>query len=294
MLSSIPPAALALAAALLISAWALLSRRILKGKTDYLASGTLIEIVSTAFLAMTLLLLIPDFGSELHSLAAAPPQAWLILLLSTANYTALIFLFYKANQTAEATERSVVNQLQIPFALLLASLFLSEPITASSIIGAALIIAGAIVCTYRPGMLHWKTEGIRLAAFAAILTGAASLADKLALTRIPLVLYAIPLYIIPALLGLFWMGKNIAPRLSSAFSRNPFPIILAGVFSVASYLLYLLSLSQLPLSQVIVLFNTNVVLTAILGALILSEKGNWQQKLVGAVLAFIGAALVAG
>ena len=93
---------------------------------------------------------------------------------------------------------------------------------------------------------------------------------------------------------IFWMGKNLVPRLSSAISKNAVPIFLAGFFSVASYLLYLLSLSQLPLSQVIVLFNTNVVLTAILGALILSEKGNWQQKLAGAVLAFAGAALVAG
>lgn len=288
----LPPTALALAAALLLSLWVIFTRMVMRHEKDYVAAGTGIEIFSA--IAVLAILAIGFFPPQPNLPAAIPIEGWLIWLSAIALYTAFIFITYKSQQTAEAGERTVVNQLQIPWALLLAFLFLSEPITANSIIGAVLIIAGAIVCTYRPGGFRWKVEGVRLAAFAAILTGAASLMDKLALTRIPLVLYAIPLYIIPALFGLFWMKKDSASRLSSAFRRNPLPIILAGIFSVASYLLYLLSLSQLPLSQVIVLFNTNVVLTAILGALILSEKGNWQQKLAGAVLAFIGAALVAG
>src|SRR3989344_651490 len=219
LLLALPPAALALLAALLLSLWVIFTRMVMRHEKDYVAAGTGIEIFSA--IAVLGVLALGLFPSQSNLPASIPPEGWLIWLAAIALYTAFIFITYKSQQTAEAGERTVVNQLQIPFALLLASLFLSEPLTANSIIGAALIIAGAIVCTYRPGMLHWKTEGIRLAAFAAILTGAASLADKLALTRIPLVLYAIPLYIIPALLGLFWMGKNIAPRLSSAFSRNP-------------------------------------------------------------------------
>lgn len=291
MLSSIPPAALALIAALLLSLWVIFTRMVMRSEKDYVAAGTGMEIFSA--LAVLAVLAFGLFPQQPNLPQYIPPEGWLIWLAAIALYTAFIFITYKSQQTAEAGERTVVNQLQIPFALLLAFLFLSEPLTANSLLGAALIISGAVICTYRPNGFRWKVEGVRLAAFAALLTGAASLMDKLALTRIPLVLYAIPLYIIPALLGIFWMGKNLVPRLSSAISKNAVPIFLAGFFSVASYLLYLLSLSQLPLSQVIVLFNTNVVLTAILGALILSEKGNWQQKLAGAILAFIGAALVA-
>jgi len=292
MLSSIPPAALALAAALLISAWALLSRRILKGKTDYLASGTLIEIVSTAFLAMTLLLLIPDFGSELHSLAAAPPQAWLILLLSTANYTALIFLFYKANQTAEATERSVVNQLQIPWSLLLAFIIFSEPFTFQKIAGALLIMAGAFACTWRKGSLRWHVEGVRLAAAAAILAGFGYMLDKLAIGYFNPLVYSLPLYLVPALLGILLLGKSAARRLSASANSFGKFVVAAGLVSVASYLAYIYSLYSLPVSQAVLIFSTNVVLTAFASMVFLSETEGWQQKIAGALLAFAGLALV--
>lgn len=285
------PVLFILAAALLRSLWGVAMRIVMRYEKDYVAAGNGIEIVSS--LAVVAVLLLGVFPHQLSLLPFITAEAALIWLAATVLYTAFIYISYKAGQTAEAGEQSVVGQLQMPWVIILSFVFLSEPITARSLAGSVLIIAGAIVCTCRPGNIRWKVEGVRLVAFAALINGAAALADKLALSSIPLVLYAIPLYIVPALFGIFWMGKNAVPRLSSAFSRNAAAIILAGIFAMASYLFYLLSLSSLQLSQAIVLFNTNVVLTAILGALILSEKGNWQQKLAGALLAFAGAALVA-
>ena len=287
----IPSATLALGAAVLLSLWAIFTRAVMRHEKDYVAAGTMIEIFSSVTVLAVLLL--GFFPVQAGLPQSIPPEGFAIWIAAIALYTAFIFIIYKAGQTAEAGERTVVNQLQIPWTILLAFLFLSEPLSANNIAGAVLIIAGAIVCTYRPGNIRWKVEGVRLAAIAAILAGAAGIMDKLALSRIPLVIYAVPLYVVPALLGIFWTKTDV-PRIKAAFKRNAAAIALAGIFSMASYLVYLLALSALPLSQVIVLFNTNVVLTAILGMVILGEKGDWKQKLLGALLAFAGAALAAG
>lgn len=291
MVFPLPPAALAIAAAVLVSAWGIFSRFILKGKSDYLASGTAIEAFSALFLIAGILL----FGPSLPALSnPIPPEGWLIWVGATIIYTAFIFITYKAGQTAEATERAVVNQLQIPWALLLAFAFLSESVTQQKLAGAACIIGGALLCTYRPGAVRWKVEGVRLIAFAAILAGTASIFDKAAMGYFPPLLYALPLYIVPSLLGIAWLGETGMARIKKSLSTHLAPIALAGFVSLASYILFLLAMQRLPASETIILYNTNIVLVALGGMLFLSEKEGWRQKILGGLLAFLGAALVAG
>jgi len=287
----VPPSTLAICAAVLLSAWSIASRFILRGKSDYLGAGTAMEISSMIFLFIGLII----FGSYLPGATAdIPPVGWLIWFCATVLYTAFIFITYKANQTVEAGERSVVNLLQIPWALFLALAFLSEPLTPLKTAGALLIISGALACTYRPGLLRWKTDGVKLAAAAALLAGTATIFDKAAMGYFPPLLYALPLYIVPSLFGIAWLGKKSMPRITAAFRKHGAAIAFAGFTSLFSYVLFLLAMQRLPASETILLFNTNVVLTAFAGMLLLSEKEGWKQKIIGVILAFLGAALVLG
>ena len=283
-----------LLATVLLSAWGLLARKVLKVERDYFAAGTLMEAASTGviFIALAALAFL-SFPEASLSLSGVPMLAWLLWITAIVLYTAFIYITYKANQTAEAAERSVLNQLQIPVATVLSAIFLSEPLSATRIAGAALVMAGAVICTYKPGFAHWKREGLLLAASAALIVGAANVVDKVAIQSIPIILYSLPLYVVPFLFGLFSLGPRRMQRLGRAYSFHGAWLLAVGAFSVASYLFYLFALARLPVSLTITLFNTNVVLTALGGMLLLSEKTDWKQKLLGALLAFAGAALAA-
>src|SRR3989344_1572704 len=112
LLLALPPTALALLAALLLSLWVVFTRMVMRHEKDYVAAGTGIEIFSAlAVLGVLALGFLPQQPTLPQSI---PPEGYLIWLAAIALYTAFIFITYKSQQTAEAGERTVVNQLQIP------------------------------------------------------------------------------------------------------------------------------------------------------------------------------------
>ena len=69
--------------------------------------------------------------------------------------------------------------------------------------------------------------------------------------------------------------------------------LLLAITSTLPYVAFLLALRFLPASEVVPLVNTNIVLTALGGMLLLGEKEGWIQKVIGAILAFAGAWMIA-
>lgn len=84
-------------------------------------------------------------GSHLTEVKSIPRGAWIFLILSGVA-TGLSWLFYfKALQCGTASRVAPVDKLSVVFTILLAFIFLGEPMTPRVIIGALLITAGSIV-----------------------------------------------------------------------------------------------------------------------------------------------------
>lgn len=74
---------------------------------------------------------------------------WLFLILSGVA-TGLSWLFYfKALQLGPVSRVAPIDKLSVALAVVLAAVFLKEPLTAKTIIGAGLIVAGTVVLAWR-------------------------------------------------------------------------------------------------------------------------------------------------
>jgi transporter family protein len=72
-------------------------------------------------------------------------RAWIFLVLSGLATGASWLCYYRALQLGEASKVAPVDKLSVVFVVLLAAIFLNEPLSVRVLCGAALIAAGAIV-----------------------------------------------------------------------------------------------------------------------------------------------------
>ena len=91
------------------------------------------------------------------ALAAAHPSAvtdvprrtWLFLVLSGLATGCSWLCYFRALQLGPASQVAPVDKLSVVFVLAFAALFLHEPFSLRSVIGSALIVAGAVVLAWR-------------------------------------------------------------------------------------------------------------------------------------------------
>ena len=85
------------------------------------------------------------FSKKEISLHGLTKQNWLFLLLSGLA-TGLSWIFYfKALQLGKVSQVAPVDKLSVALTILLAFIFLGEPLTAKTALGAILIIGGTVV-----------------------------------------------------------------------------------------------------------------------------------------------------
>lgn len=85
------------------------------------------------------------FKGAAHNLSSLTKQNWIFLVLSGCA-TGLSWIFYfRALQLGKVEQVAPIDKLSVALAILLAAIFLGEPITFKSAIGALLIIGGTFV-----------------------------------------------------------------------------------------------------------------------------------------------------
>lgn len=72
-------------------------------------------------------------------------KSWLFLILSGLATGASWLCYYRAIQIGEVSKVVPIDKLSVVFTLVLAFIFLREPFTAKSLVGAALIAAGTLI-----------------------------------------------------------------------------------------------------------------------------------------------------
>jgi len=76
-------------------------------------------------------------------------NSWLFLVLSALATGASWLFYYRALQMGKVAEVSIIDKGSLLFTLLLAFVFLREPMTAKVLIAAALIFAGMLVLIWK-------------------------------------------------------------------------------------------------------------------------------------------------
>jgi bacterial/archaeal transporter family protein len=129
----------ALLSALFASLTALFAKKGLNGVNPDLA--TAIRTVIILFLAWSIVI----FKGNFQSISQLTKQNWLYLILSGLA-TGLSWIFYfRAMQLGKLSEVATVDKLSLALTILLAFIFLGEPITWKTLVGGGLVVAGSLV-----------------------------------------------------------------------------------------------------------------------------------------------------
>ena len=114
----------------------------IKGVDSDLA--TAIRTVIILILAWAIVL----YKGSSHTIGSLTKTNWIFLLLSGCA-TGLSWIFYfKALQVGKVSQVAPVDKLSVAIAILLAVVFLGEPLTLKTALGASLIIAGTLVLIF--------------------------------------------------------------------------------------------------------------------------------------------------
>lgn len=104
--------------------------------------------LATAIRTIVILLIawrIAAFTGEVHWLPTISRPAWLVLILS-AVATGLSWLcYFRALQLGKASYAAPIDKASVVMVLVLAALFLGEPITWKSASGTAVILVGVLL-----------------------------------------------------------------------------------------------------------------------------------------------------
>lgn len=82
------------------------------------------------------------------TLSTLSSRTWLFLVLSGLATGLSWLCYFRALQIGEASQVAPIDKLSVVFVLVFAAVFLREPLTWHTALGAALIVAGAIVLAW--------------------------------------------------------------------------------------------------------------------------------------------------
>lgn len=254
-------------------------------------------IVSTCFFWA----LLPFYGG-LKALSAIPPGAWLWMAVSVLGLLVVgDTLYFRSLDLAGVSWAMPVASINPLWAVLLAALFLDEPLTGTLLAGAVLVVVGIVLVTRTadPGTVerlaspHQRRTGLLLALAVSGLWGIGQVALKPATAGI----HSVVANSVRQPMG---MGMLLGLTLLSGrwrdlgrLERRSLLIILIASFvgTGIGTLLFIMAIQMAGAGRTAVLTSTAPIMALPFSVLWLKERpGRWT--LVGTILTVIGIALV--
>lgn len=272
---------LAILIAVLWAAYALIARFLVVKSDEQLAFAVLVNLFASLF---GILVLIGEGGMFWGITTAVLVVTFISTACSGIYESSQIFV----RKRLEASRSTVLSQLTPLVAFIGAIVLLHEHFTPLKGIGAVLIVGGNLIAARRHGGAL-KRRTVFLALGAAVALGAVYIADKFASPHYPLGFYMILSYFLPALyIFLFAMPTGKIHRLVSEFRQTTWRLPVLALTGILGYYLLLKTFRIAEASSVIPIVYSSTILTSIGGIILLKERDNIPQKLVGAALVFAG------
>jgi len=223
-----------------------------------------------------------------------PPLKSLIfnLVLLAVLYAFADLALFGAFKTVEASEVAVIGASRMVWAVIPAIIFLKETLDLNRLAGILLVSAGIIALSLRKG--KWNlNKGHLLVLFSSILLGFAFTNDMFLVSHFEAVSFTAFVFPLPAITILLFRPKSIPKLKLFLDARRLSRILIAALFfGIASVTMYLAHKVGGEVSQIGPLSQLSVVLTVILAYFFLKEKDYLGNKIIGAILVFIGAAFL--
>jgi drug/metabolite transporter (DMT)-like permease len=286
---NLPPTAIALAltAAVLHAIWHLLAKH---------ANDT------SAFMWWGIAVGAAWFGAILSTQRslALPPSVWPLYAASMLAELGYLALITRAYALGDLSQVYPISRGAPPFFVALwSALLLGERLPLAGYVGVALLIAGVYVASLPSLRQIWRplqaarNRPVQLALLAAICVAVYTTLDKRIVASVDPVVYNFWVYagITMVYAPMVWLKADRRPAILEA--RVNWRRILAGsVCTIGSYLLALAALAQTAASYVGAVRASSVLIGALFGWLLLSERLG-TIRVVAAAIMLAGLALIA-
>lgn len=220
-----------------------------------------------------------------------PSHLWPFLLASSALYATGSVLFFRSIKMIEASEFVILGGFGTLVTLIIAFLFLAERLTALQWIGALLILLAIVVVKYERSSFRYNT-GVLFALLCTSCYGLAIVFDGYNLKFYDAISYLPVLSFLPGIILLFAFPKHIPKALADARRINLNLGIYSALYIISAETFYLPIQNGALVSQMTTVGRVSIILTVLLAMIFLKEHSHLGKKLIGAILATVGIALM--
>lgn len=222
-------------------------------------------------------------------------------ILHLAPLITSIFTFYiigniclfNALKRIGISEYKIIYSLRPVVTVLASIIFLGEIITPHQIIGAILILIGVVIVSWQSKKLKIFNQGAIFTLIAAIAYGLALTGDTFVVRDIDVASYQTFAFIIPSftMFLIFPSSKTHLKKMFnfSVFSKLFILCIFQALATITVFTAYKIGRNNV---QIAPLTQLSTIVIVLAGIIILKERKNIFQKIIGAILSFLGVILL--
>lgn len=212
--------------------------------------------------------------------------------LMTVLYGFANIAHWRSFQLIEASEVSVIFSSRSLWVLFVAIPFLGESLTSRKLLGTFLVVLGVALVSWREGRFKFQ-RGYAFALLAACLFGIGFANDAFLLRSFDVFSYNTIAFLFPALFLILLRPKSLKKIKVFFDKRRLMKMLVLAVFYAAAALTIGASYQAGgEASQIAPISQSSVILTVLLAAIFLKERGNFLNKLAGAIAVFLGVVLL--
>jgi len=256
-------------------------------QSDPVAYGFIFQIITG-----TLIFIYAIFttGFQIPNLTPLIPNLILTgILYALANYT-----LFKAFQTTQASEVTILSSSRSIWSILTAIIFLKESFNTIQVTGTVLIITGVIAVSWIKKQTWKLSNGHLLSLAAALFLGIAFTNDAYILNNFDNVpSYLVLSFFLPSIVILFFKPKAIFKIKLFLKPKRAFNMLLnCLVYAIATISIFLAYKTGGNISQIAPISQSAIIITITLAYIFLKERDRVLQKILGAILVFVGVLLL--
>lgn len=218
-------------------------------------------------------------------------------ILHLTPLIALIFTFYiigniclfNALKRIGISEHKIVYSIRPIVTVIASIIFLGEIINLKQIIGAIMILIGVITVSWQSKKLKMFNQGVILTLLSAIAYGLAVAGDSYVIRNIDVASYQTFAFIIPAItmLLIFPSSKFHIKKMFKfpIISKLLILCIFQAIATITVFTAYKIGRNNV---QIAPLTQLSTIVIVLAGIVILKERKNIFQKIIGTILSFFG------
>jgi uncharacterized membrane protein len=249
-----------------------------------------------AFLENVLIFFIFVPLAFMHWALPTETTAWVLLAIGGILWTFVAVVVMYSYKFTQVSLRAPVAESRMLWTLIFAAIFLSEAITAQKIVGVLIVFLGISIVSYKRDLPFgsFKEKGVQFTLAVAFLLALTAIVDKKALSYFEPNVYAMFVYIIPAILIGIFAFKRVRKDAPIIIRTQHWPLLAAFILGAASYFFQIHAYDLADVSVVYPILRLSTLFTVIGGIIFFHERKHIARKLIATAVVVLGVLMVSG